>query len=234
MYNPANEKESLLVLRHLERQINFGISMNLLALDCRYDTGAVHRGMELLGITEYILAIQFSHPPEKYGLSYDSQLDAVICPKGVPITYHRLNCNKSTGKYLRCNQVEGNACMRGPKRPSCFDKAGIWCEVLASNWYPAFFRKYQSVRTPEYLSMMRLRKIWGEGDFSVLKREHRISKKRLSCGNGGMLSCSHGPKSWKNSGCHFFISNSNILPEDLGGRQNFFFCQQIQSLTLPS
>ena len=118
MYNPANEKESLLVLRHLERQINFGISMNLLALDCRYDTGAVHRGMELLGITEYILAIQFSHPPEKYGLSYDSQLDAVICPKGVPITYHRLNCNKSTGKYLRCTQVEGNACMRCPKRPS--------------------------------------------------------------------------------------------------------------------
>ena len=75
MYNPANEKESLLVLRHLERQINFGISMNRLALDCRYDTGAVHRGMELLGITEYILAIQLwtflrftvgrSHLPER-------------------------------------------------------------------------------------------------------------------------------------------------------------------------
>lgn len=31
---------------------------------------------------------------------------------------------------------------------------------------------------PEYLSMMRLRKIWVEGSFSVLKREHCISKMR--------------------------------------------------------
>ena len=32
--------------------------------------------------------------------------------------------------------------------------------------------------TPEYLSMMRLRKIWAEGSFSVLKREHCISRIR--------------------------------------------------------
>ena len=32
--------------------------------------------------------------------------------------------------------------------------------------------------TPEYLSMMRFRKIWAEGSFSVLKREHCISKIR--------------------------------------------------------
>ena len=41
---PANQKESLLVLRHLERQINLGIPMNRLALDRGYETGAVHRG----------------------------------------------------------------------------------------------------------------------------------------------------------------------------------------------
>ena len=44
--------------------------------------------------------------------------------------------------------------------------------------YPAFFRGHQRVGTPEYLSMMRLRKIWAEGSFSVLKREHCISKIR--------------------------------------------------------
>ena len=174
----ANEKESLLVLRHLERQINLGIPMSRLALDRGYETGAVHRGLELLGITGYIPAIQFSNPPEKYGFSYDPQLDAFICPEGVPLTYHRLNCSKSTGKYLRCYQVEGDACMRCPKRPSCFDKAGIRRRVLASSCYPAFFRGHQRVGTPEYLTMMRLRKIWAEGSFSVLKREHCISRIR--------------------------------------------------------
>ena len=99
--------------------------MKRLALDRGYETGAVRRGLELLGITGYIPAIQFSNPPEKYGFSYDPQQDAFICPEGVPLTYHRLNCNKSTGKYLRCYQVEGDACMRCSKRPSCFDKAGI-------------------------------------------------------------------------------------------------------------
>ena len=175
---PANEKESLLVLRHLERQINLGIPMSRLALDRGYETGAVHRGLELLGITGYIPAIQFSNPPEKYGFSYDPQLDAFICPKGVPLTYHRLNCSKSTGKYLRCYQVEGDVCMHCPKRPSCFDKAGIRRRVLASSCYPAFFRGHQRVGTPEYLTMMRLRKIWAEGSFSVLKREHCISRIR--------------------------------------------------------
>ena len=175
---PANEKESLLVLRHLERQINLGIPMSRLALDRGYETGAVHQGSELLGITGYIPAIQFSNPPEKYGFSYDPQLDAFICPEGVPLTYHRLNCSKSTGKYLRCYQVEGDACMRCPKRPSCFDKAGIRRRVLASSCYPAFFRGHQRVGTPEYLAMMRLRKIWAEGSFSVLKREHCISRIR--------------------------------------------------------
>ena len=59
-----------------------------------------------------------------------------------------------------------------------FDKAGIRRRVLASSCYPAFFRGHQRVGTPEYLSMMRLRKIWAEGSFSVLKREHCISKIR--------------------------------------------------------
>ena len=174
----ANEKESVLILRHLERQINLGIPMSRLALDRGYETGAVHRGLELLGITGYIPAIQFSNPPEKYGFSYDPQLDAFICPEGVPLTYHRLNCSKSTGKYLRCYQVEGDACMHCPKRPSCFDKAGIRRRVLASSCYPAFFRGHQRVGTPEYLTMMRLRKIWAEGSFSVLKREHCIARIR--------------------------------------------------------
>ena len=32
------------------------------------------------------------------------------------------------------------------------------------------------VGTPEYLAMMRLRKIWAEGSFSALKREHCMAR----------------------------------------------------------
>ena len=68
--------------------------------------------------------------------------------------------------------------MHCPNRPTCFDKSGIRRRILAGSCYPAFYRGHQRVGTPEFYSMMRLRKIWAEGSFSVLKREHCISKIR--------------------------------------------------------
>ena len=41
--------------------------MEKVALDRGCDTGAVHRGLELLGITGYIPAIRFPNDPSKYG-----------------------------------------------------------------------------------------------------------------------------------------------------------------------
>ena len=232
----ANEKESLLVLRHLERQITLGIPMSRLALDRGYETGAVHRGLELLDITGYIPAIQFSNPPEKYGFSYDPQLDAFICPEGVPLTYHRLNCSKSTGKYLRCYQVEDDACMHCPKRPSCFDKAGIRRRVLASSCYPAFFRGHQRVGTPEYLAMMRLRKIWAEGSFSVLKREHcisRIRKRGILAATEECLLAAMALNLKRMAKYHLSLSpNLLFCWNHCGFQQNFCFCQQVSYFTL--
>lgn len=50
----ADQKESLVVLRHLEKQQKYGVKIKSIALDRGYDTGAVHRGLELLGILGYI------------------------------------------------------------------------------------------------------------------------------------------------------------------------------------
>ena len=61
---------------------------------------------------------------------------------------------------------------------TCFETNSTRRRVLASSCYPAFFRGHRRVGTPSYLSMMRLRKIWAEGSFSVLKREHCLSKIR--------------------------------------------------------
>lgn len=147
-------------------------------MDRGYDTGAVHRGLELLGITGYIPAIQFPNAPEKYGFSYVLQQDAFICPAGKLLIYHRLNCNKSTGKYLRCYQIKEDDCRYCPRRSACFDKTGVRRRILASSCYPAFFRGHSRVGTAEYMHMMRLRKIWAEGSFSAMKREHCLSKIR--------------------------------------------------------
>lgn len=116
----ANQKESFVVLRYLERQIQLGVPMEKIVLDRGYDTGAVHRGLELLGITVYITAIQFPNTPEKYGFTYNPQKDAFIRPEGKLLTYHRLNCNQSTGKYLRCYQALRVDCAQCNRRSTCF------------------------------------------------------------------------------------------------------------------
>jgi len=63
----------------------------------------------------------------------------------------------------------------------CIDSGLIDGEAMAAdgNYIPAnVSRESWIVGTPEYLAMMRLRKIWAEGSFSVLKREHCISRIR--------------------------------------------------------
>jgi len=94
---------------------------------------------------------------------------------GKPLTYHRLNCNKSTGKYLRCYQIQDDSCAHCSRKPECFDKTGIRRRILGSSCYPAFHRGHMRVGSPDYWLMMKKRKIWAEGCFSVLKREHCLS-----------------------------------------------------------
>ena len=193
-------------------------------------------GLELLGITGYIPAIQFPNAPEKYGFSYDPQRDAFICPEGVGLTYHRLNCNQSTGKYLRCYQIEDDACKHCSERSSCFDKAGIRRRVLASSCYPAFYRGHQRVGTPEFLSMMRLRKIWAEGSFSVLKREHCISKIRkrgILAATEECLLAAMALNLKRMASAVFFYLHISYSAGTTAGPAVFCICQRVQLLTVP-
>ena len=235
---PANEKESLLILRHLERQQKqLGLSMDKVALDRGYDTGAVHRGLELLDITGYIPAIRFPNAPSKYGFSYDPKQDAFICPMGQPLEYHRLNCNKSTGKYLRCYQVQGDICKNCTSREGCFDTTGARRRILASSCYPAFYRGHLRVNTPEYLHMMRKRKIWAEGSFAAMKREHNLSTihKRgiLAATEECLLSAMALNLKRMVKAIFSAMLMGKIWAENKISQLIFYLCQQIQLLTLP-
>lgn len=234
---PANEKESLLVLRHLERQKKqLGLSMEKVALDRGYDTGAVHRGLELLGITGYIPAIRFPNDPSKYGFSYDPQQDTFICPMGQSLPYHRLNCNKSTGKYLRCYQVQGDVCQKCTSRKTCFDTTGVRRRILASSCYPAFYRGHLRVNTPEYLCMMRKRKIWAEGSFAVMKREHNLLKIRkrgiLAATEECLLSAMALNLKRMAKAIFSAIYPDKMWAETMIPQPIFYLCQQVQGRTV--
>ena len=53
-------------------------------------------------------------------------------------------------------------------------RPGVCRRILASSCYPAFYRGHVGGNTPEYLCMMRKRKIWVEGSFAAMKKEHNL------------------------------------------------------------
>jgi hypothetical protein len=171
---PANVKESGIVLRHLENQMQAtGLKIKQLALDDGYDIGAVHRGLELLGIEGYIPAIPYSNGPEHFGFTYSSLEDCFICPCGQKLVYKNLYCIRSTGNYLRHYLVSREICQNCPQKNTCLGKEKQR-RIIASGFYPAFYRGHERVKSSLYERMMRLRAIWSEGTFSVLKREHKL------------------------------------------------------------
>ena len=48
--------------------------------------------------------------------------------------------------------------------------------INASGFYPAYYANRQRCLTINYLKMKRLRSIWSEGAFAVLKREHNLKR----------------------------------------------------------
>lgn len=171
---PANTKESSIVLKHLEDQIqNNGMLIRRLALDGGYDIGAVHRGLELLGIEGYIPMIPYTNGPREFGFTYRLDEDCFICPQGHQLHYDKLYCVRSTGNYLRCYLAAPNVCARCLQRASCLGKEKRR-RILASSFYPAFARGHERTKSPVYDWIMRMRAIWAEGAFAVMKREHNL------------------------------------------------------------
>lgn len=125
---------------------------------------AVHRGVELLGITGYIPAIHFSNDPSKFHMIRNrihlfAQRDSLLY-----ITVW--TALSPQGRCLCCYQVQGDVCRECTSRKTCFDMAGVRRRILTSSCCPAFYRGHFRVNTPEYLCMMGKRKIWAENMIS--------------------------------------------------------------------
>ena len=189
-----------------------------------------------MGITGYIPAIRFPNDPSKYRFSYDQQQDTFICPMGQSLVYHRLNCNNPTGKYLRCYQVQEDVCQKCTSCKTYFDTTGVRRRILASSCYPAFYRGHSRVNTPEYLCMMKKRKIWAEGSFAVMKREHNLLKIRkrgiLAATEECLLSAMALKLKRMAKAICSTIYLDKVWAETIISQPIFYLCQQVQSLTL--
>jgi transposase len=176
---PANQRESSIILKHIEKVMtDTKIKIGKLGLDAGYDVGAVHRGLELLGVTGYVSCIDFSYDILKREAKYLPDLDCFECLAGKRINYIKLVYKKSTKNYYRLYRMpasERKKCRECEYFGKC-QLAYSAAKICASPYYPAFYRNRQRYETFEYNEMKRLRGIWAEGSFAAQKREHNLSK----------------------------------------------------------
>jgi transposase len=175
----ANHRESSIILKHVKKIKNdVGLEINTLGLDAGYDVGAVHRGLELLGVTGYVSCIDFTYDILKREAAYLPDLDCFECPAGKRMNFVKLAYKKPTQNYYRLYRMstaDRKNCRNCVRFREC-SITGSAARICASGYYPAFYRNRQRYKTLEYTAVKRLRSIWAEGTFAVLKREHGLLK----------------------------------------------------------
>ncbi len=137
---------------------------------------------------------------------------------------------------MRCYQVQGDTCRHCKQNSTCFKQTGIRRRILGSSCYPAFYRGHERIGSDTYWHMMRLRKIWAEGSFSVLKREHCLSKVRKRGIPAVTEECllSAMALNLKRMVKAILLTSRKlkIWTENIRFQSRFLFCQQVPYCTL--
>lgn len=111
----------------------------------------------------------------KKGFCYEEETDRFVCRQGEYLGFQKLIYKKSTQNYYRLYSRSKKQCKNCPYFSACATDQGT-VRINASPYYPSFYRNGKQVGNSDYLRIMRLRKIWAEGTFAVLKREHKLNK----------------------------------------------------------
>ena len=176
---PANQRESSILLKHINKiQAETDVTIDKLGLDAGYDVGAVHRGLELMGIDGYVSPIQFHNEILKRNLVYNPESDCFECPAGKELPFIKLTYKKPTQNYYRTYRMalqDRKTCRNCEHRSQCQFSYGD-PRINVSAYYPAFYSNRQRCETTESEFMKRLRGMWAEGVFAALKREHNLSR----------------------------------------------------------
>ena len=173
----ANRRESDIILKHLERQQkDNSLEIKRLGLDAGYDVGAVHRGLEIMGITGYT-SLRYAHNnPMKEGFTYQPEEDIFKCKEGKELAFSKLILKKATG-YYRLYSINPKSCRNCTRRDECKATSGQ-IRISASPYYPAYYANRLRHETPGYTQVKRLRGIWSEGTFAALKNYHNLKRHR--------------------------------------------------------
>ncbi len=121
-----------------------------------------------LGINGHTAIREYQNNAIKKGFRYDVEKDHFVCMQGEYLEFQKLIYKRATQNYYRLYSRSKKQCKKCPMYATCATDLGT-VRINGSAYYPAFYRNNRKVGTNGYQRIMRLRKIWAEGTFAVLK-----------------------------------------------------------------
>ena len=177
---PGNISDCTVHSKRIQHQMeNYGFSPSAICADGGYDSSEIHKDMLDKGIKTYIPKRKPRtndnglFPAEMF--EYISEDDVFICPEGHMLTFSYYMPQSGVKSYA----CKGGKCRQCSERNKCVKGSADGRRVFASYDYSATKQQHEENDfTPEYLSALRLRQIWCEGNFSHQKAHHNLSRVR--------------------------------------------------------
>lgn len=153
-----------------------GLPIQAIGADKGYDVSEVHYGLEQEGITGHVTPTELSVAESiiETDFVYDKETDTFTCPGGKLLRWTHVKRLREAqiDKVYAAKTKDCKACSR---RANCFGPKQKFRKLLVSLFHESEKRNRSRATTGDYARIQRLRRIWCEGTFGILKTQHNMA-----------------------------------------------------------
>ncbi|MDR3715219.1 MAG: IS1182 family transposase [Puia sp.] len=153
-----------------------GLPIKAIGADKGYDRSEVHYGLEQEQITGYVTPSELSEAEAviEADFLYDKETDTFTCPGGKQLKWTHIRRLKQAhiDKVYAAKTTDCKVC---PNRKSCFGPKQKFRILKVALFHESEKRNRDRASTEDYARIQRLRRIWCEGSFGVLKAQHNMA-----------------------------------------------------------
>lgn len=153
-----------------------GIPLQVIGADKGYDFSEVHHGLEQEQIKGYIAPAELSEAEKliETEFTYDKETDTFTCPGGKLLHFSHIERDSET-TIRKIYAAKTKDCKLCPHRAGCFSSKMKHRKIKVALFHESAKRNRQRALTPEYSRIQRLRRIWCEGTFGILKSQQAMA-----------------------------------------------------------
>ena len=147
------------------------------AADAGYDMTEVHKGLADIGVASYTPVFERKSGTNVGHFSseqftYDPGSDTYRCPAGCTLRFTHVQ----TEQYQRIYAARTADCKSCPFRERCFAATKRYRVIKRSLFYEFTEQAHARANTTRYSQVQKLRRIWSEGTFAMLKARHCMGR----------------------------------------------------------